>query len=417
MSAIKLQCKNALHFITVFLKWCACATLVGLLSGGIGTLFHLAVEWATGLRTAHSWIVFLLPVGGLVIVGLYQLCRQRGNKGTDAVLDAVHEKREIPLLIAPLIFVSTVITHLLGGSAGREGAALQLGGTVGSQLGKLLRADEKDAHLMVLAGMSGMFSALFGTPLTAAFFALEVVSVGELYYAGLIPCLVSALVGYWVSLQFGIAPVRYALPAVPATDPLTVLRVMGLAVGCALLAVGFCWIMKNTHRLAAKIQNEYLRIAVGGLVLVGLSLLFRSGDYNGAGMDVVARALAGAARPEAFLLKILFTAVTIGVGYKGGEIVPTFFIGATFGCVFGGLLGLDPAFGAAIGLVALFCGVVNSPIASILLSVELFGSEGILLFGIACAVSYMLSGYSGLYSSQRIIYSKTKAEFLNITAR
>ena len=172
---------------------------------------------------------------------------------------------------------------------------------------------------------------------------------------------------------------------------------------------------KATHDYVK--NHDYLRIALGGLLLLGLSLLFPSGDYNGAGMDVVARALGGQARPEAFALKLLFTAITIGVGFKGGEIVPTFFIGATFGCVVGALLGLDAGFAAALGLVATFCGVVNSPIASIILSVELFGAQGLLFFAIACGVSYMLSGYYGLYSSQRIIYSKLKAEFININAQ
>ena len=410
--------KAAFGYIRTFLKWGLISILVGLIAGAVGTLFHQSVEYATSFRLAHRWVVWLLPLGGLLIVALYKLGGLKNSIGTNVVLDSVRSPKGVPLALAPLIFVSTVITHLLGGSAGREGAALQLGGSIGSQLGRLLHLDEKDSHLIVLAGMSGVFSALFGTPLTATFFALEVVSVGVIYYSGFIPCIVAALVAYGVSILCGAEPLVYSLGAIPAMGVWTILKVVALAVLCAALSILFCLAMHYTERFAGKcFKNDYLRIAVGGLLLVGLSLLFPSGDYNGAGMDVIARALGGQARPEAFALKLLFTAITIGVGFKGGEIVPTFFIGSTFGCVAGAWLGLDAGFAAALGLVATFCGVVNSPIASIILSVELFGAQGLLFFAIACGVSYMLSGYYGLYSSQKIIYSKLKAEFININAQ
>lgn len=410
--------KSALQYGIAFLRWSLLAAVTGLVGGGVGTLFHKAVEAATEIRTEHGWILFLLPVSGLVIVGLYHLFRTPEQMGTNQILESVRSDQRVPAALAPLIFVSTVLTHLCGGSAGREGAALQLGGTIGSQIGSLFRLEEKDHHILVMCGMSAVFSALFGTPLTATFFAMEVISIGVIYYAGLVPCLVSSLTAYGVSLFFGAQPVRFTLAHIPAPDLPTIFQVAALSVLCALLSIGFCLAMHQTgHYLQKWLPNGYLRIFCGGAVIVLLTLVLGTTAYNGAGMDVVTQAIAGAARPEAFALKILFTAITIGSGFKGGEIVPTFFIGSTFGCVAGSLLGLDPGFSAAIGLVALFCGVVNSPIASIILSIELFGAQDLVLFSIACGISFMLSGYYGLYSSQKILYSKLRAEYINIHAK
>lgn len=415
---IKRKLLSASNYIRTFFRWAFLAIVTGLLGGVIGSPFHIAVELATEARSAHPWLLFLLPIAGVIIALLYQLLKTSGNFGTNQIIEAVQSDRKIPLALAPLIFVSTVLTHLCGGSAGREGAALQLGGTIGSQVGRWFRLDEKDMHLIVMCGMSAVFSALFGTPLTAAFFAMEVISIGVIYYVGLVPCLVSSLTAYWISLLFGAHPVHFNLTFVPELSPVTVLQVMALAALCAVLSIFFCLVMRQSHRfLDKKLPNAYLRAFLGGVAIILLTLVLGTTAYNGAGMDVVERAIAGSARPEAFLLKIVFTAITIGSGFKGGEIVPTFFIGASFGCVAGRLLGLDPGFAAAIGLIALFCGVVNSPVASILLSIELFGAESVLLFAAACAVSYMLSGYYGLYSSQKIMYSKLRAEFINRKAK
>ena len=410
--------RSAGRYIIAFIRWGVLASLTGLVGGGVGTLFHKAVEYATCIRLDHGWILYLLPVGGLAIVGLYHLCKTPENFGTNQILDAIRSEEKVPIALAPLIFISTVITHLCGGSAGREGAALQLGGTIGSQIGSLLRLDEKDRHILIMCGMSAVFAALFGTPLTATFFAMEVISIGVIYYAGLVPCIISSLTAYGVSVFFGAEPVRFSLSYVPAPTVISIIQVVGLSALCALLSIVFCLAMHKTHHyLQQWIPNSYLRAFCGGAAIIFLTFLVGTTAYNGAGMDVITDAIGGSARPEAFALKILFTAITIGAGFKGGEIVPTFFIGSTFGCVAGALLGLDPGFGAAVGLISLFCGVVNSPIASMILSIELFGAEGLVLFAIACGVSFMLSGYYGLYSSQKIMYSKLRAEYINIHAK
>ena len=400
-------------YADAMLKWLVIGGLVGGVGGVVGALFHLGVSYATEVRLAHPWVLYLLPAGGLVIAGLYKLCKLEG-KGTNAVIESVHFGKEVPVLLVPLIFVSTVITHLCGGSAGREGAALQIGGGIGYRTGRLLHLGEKDLPLATLCGMSGVFSALFGTPLTATVFALEVISVGVLYYAGLVPCITAAMMGYLVSLWMGVPPTRFTV-VVPALDGWTLLLVVVLAILCALVSILFCRGLHVTEHLAERlVNNSYLRAAAGGAVIIALTLLLGTTDYNGAGMDVISRALTGEASGWAWLLKLLFTAVTIGCGFKGGEVVPSFFVGATFGCAAGALLGLPPGFAAAIGLVAVFCGAVNCPIASVVLSVELFGADAMLYFAIACAISYVLSGYCGLYSSQTILYSKLRAEFINV---
>jgi len=400
-------------YAAALLKWIVVGGLVGGVGGVVGALFHLGVNYATSVRLAHPWVLYLLPLGGLVIAGLYRLCKLDG-KGTNAVIESVHFGSDVPVLLVPLIFVSTVITHLCGGSAGREGAALQIGGGIGYRTGRLLHLGEKDLPLATLCGMSGVFSALFGTPLTATVFALEVISVGVLYYAGLVPCITAAMTGYLISLLLGVPPTRFTV-AMPALDAWTMLLVLVLAILCALVSILFCRGLHITEHLAARlVKNSYLRAAAGGVVIIALTLLLGTTDYNGAGMDVIQRALNGQANGWAWLLKLLFTAITIGCGFKGGEVVPSFFVGAAFGCWVGTLLGLPPAFAAAIGLVAVFCGAVNCPIASVVLSVEMFGAEGMLYFAMACAISYVLSGYCGLYSSQTILYSKLRAEFINV---
>ena len=412
MERLKERVAHIGQYAVTLLKWMVLGGVIGLVGGIIGSLFHIGVDTATQVRLAHPWVLYLMPVGGLAIVGLYRLTKAEG-KGTNDIIASVHFGEQVPGLLVPVIFVSTVITHLCGGSAGREGAALQIGGGIGYQAGRLLRLGEKDLPLATLCGMSGVFAALFGTPLTATVFALEVISVGVLYYAGLVPCLTAALTGYLVSVLMGVPPTRFTV-TVPGLEVRTMLLVMVLALLCAVVSILFCRGLHGVeHLLKRTLKNPYLRVAVGAAVLIGLTLL-TNGDYNGAGMEVIGRAIAGQADPWAWVWKLLFTAITIGCGFKGGEVVPSFFVGAAFGCVAAGWLGLPAGFGAAMGLVSVFCGAVNCPLASIILSVELFGSGDLLYFAMACSISYLISGYCGLYSSQTILYSKLRAEFINV---
>lgn len=415
---IKKKLLSANNYVKTFIRFAVIAGITGILGGIAGGAFCKVVELVTKTRIQNDWLIYFLPVAGIFIIFLYRKMNLKTDPGTNRIISSVRSDGEVPLSMAPLIFIGTAITHLFGGSAGREGAALQLGGSIGFAMGKLFRLDKKNMPLVVMCGMSAVFAALFGTPLTAVFFAMEVISVGVIYYSALVPCLISSYIAVFISSLYGNTPERFIVAAIPELNIKIIISVMALGALCAVLSIGFCSAMKYSGIYAHKlIKNDYLRIFIGGCTVVILTLLSGTRDFNGAGMNVIENAINGNAHWYAFILKIIFTAVTIGFGFKGGEIVPTFFIGATFGCIVGPILGLPASFSAAVGIVALFVGVVNSPIASLVLSIELFGSQGMLLYAAAIFVSYMLSGYYSLYSQQKIIYSKLQAEYININAK
>ena len=424
MEKIKNKVVHKLHrvwqYIVSFLKWVFIALITGAIGGAVGGLFRFCVDLATKVRNAYEFLIFFLPLGGLIIVLLYKVTKLSHKADTNLVIKSIRSDDKVPVMLAPVIFLSTVITQLLGGSAGREGAALQLGGCIGEQVGDLFKLDEKDMHICVMCGMSGLFSALFGTPLTATIFAMEVISVGIFYYSAFVPCLVSSLVSFSITTLMGLKPVVYSITNAPQMDMWNVLRVAVVGVGCAVMGILFCLALRVSHKYSQKlIKNDYLRVVVGGLLIVGLTALMGT-RYNGIGESVIHSAFVyGDINWYDPFMKILFTAITIGFGFKGGEIIPTLFIGATFGYVLGAAVGLDPAFSAAVGMVALFCAVVNCPMASLALSVELFSGGGgsIILFAVALAVSFMLSGYYGLYSGQKIVYSKRRARFVDRNAK
>ncbi len=416
---LKHKSLSAIHYIIIFLKWVFIAGLTGAICGLVGTAFDVSVDKASEVFSAHWWMIFLLLPIGLTIIGLYELFKVKPHVGTNDIIRSIRTSEKVPVLLVPLVFVGTVLTHLGGGSAGREGAALQIGGGIGQQIGRALRLDEKDLHLMTLCGMSGLFAALFGTPLTATIFAIEVISIGVVYYSALIPCLSASLTAFAVTRFFGVGAVAFKLKLVPQLNALTIVKVIILSAVLAGISILFCAAMHGSHKLFKKyIKNEFLRIAIGAVAIIGLTLLFSDRRYNGTGMPIIKEAIEqGKALPYDFLMKILFTAITIGVGFRGGEMVPTFFIGATLGCTVGSFIGIDPGFAAAIGFIAMFCAVMNCPIASIILSIEVFGAGGLLYFAIAAAVSYLLSGYYGLYTSQKIMYSKLTAKFINMDTK
>lgn len=395
-------------------RWLALAGAAGLVCGLAGAAFTWSVAQATALRGQCPWLLFCMPVAGLMIVWTYRVCGMANDGGTDRIIASVRGGERPPLRLAPLIFLGSVLTHLTGGSAGREGAALQIGGSLSAGLGKLFRLGEHSTNTIIQCGMAGLFSALFGTPLAAVVFSMEVINVGRFQYAALFPCLLSALIAGAIPQALGLPGEHYTLLNVPGAGPLALTQCGALAILTALLSIVFCVLMHSAGRLYKKyIPNQYLRVLAGAALVIVLTLAEGSGDYNGAGGGVIELALEGHIRvPWAFALKMLFTALTLGAGYRGGEIVPTLFIGATFGCTVGPLLGLDPAFSAGIAMTAMFCGVTNCPLASMFLSIELFGSESLPFFALACALSYLLSGQFSLYDSQHIIYSKLEPKKL-----
>lgn len=398
------------RYIKTFFKWSLLGILMGALGGLIGALFHHALHGVTHLRAQHSWLIFLLPVGGVISVGLYRIFRLRSNRGTNEIIDAVLDGRPLSPLIAPVIFLSTSITHLFGGSAGREGAALQLGGATASLLSKLFRLKNDDRKILIMCGMSAVFAGLFGTPLTATLFCMEFESVGTLFSPALLPCYLAAFTASKLSGALGVHAETAILDTAAALSWGNLWKFAVLAVLLALLGIAMCTIFHKAEHLARHvIKNDWLRIIIGGGLVLGMTLLVGNHRYNGAGMEMALSAIAGQADWQDFILKLLFTAVTLAAGFKGGEIVPTFCIGATFGCVAGSLLGLDPGLAAALGLVGLFCCATNSPFASIVLSIEMFGSQNVHLFALVCVICFVLSGHSGLYSSQIIQFQKASA--------
>ena len=393
-------------------EWLLLAGLTGVSCGFVGSAFSWCVAQVTALRGAHPWLLFCMPAAGLVIVFSYQACGMANDSGTNQIIASVRGRERPPLRLTALIFLGSVLTHLTGGSAGREGAALQIGGSISAGIGRLLRLGERNVNTIIQCGMAGLFSALFGTPLTATVFALEVINVGQIRYAALFPSLLSALIANAIPRLLGLPAESYHLLGAPEMGPASLLRCGVLAVLAALVSIVFCVVMHEVGHLYKRyLPNPYLRALAGAALVIALTLLEGSGDYNGAGGAIIELAVEGEVRvPWAFLWKMLFTALTLGAGFRGGEIVPTLFIGSTFGCAVGPLLGLDPAFGAAVSMIALFCGVVNCPMASIFLAIELFGGEGLPFFALACALSFLVSGRYSLYSSQTIVYSKLEGQ-------
>ena len=384
-----------------FCKWAFLSAVMGIVGGLLGALFHHALHFVTHLRLEHTWLVLLLPLGGILTVAWYRLLKLKRNRGTNEIIDAVLDGEELKPQIAPGIFGAAMLTHLFGGSAGREGAALQLGGSAGSLLSKLFGLKRHSRRVLIMAGMSAVFAGLFGTPLTAALFCMEFESVGMIFSPALLPCYLAAFTASSVSAVLGVHAEGLLLdtPAVLGLDNLWAYLLLAIAIsllGCVMVRV----FHGAEHLSAHHVKNPWLRIAAGGAVIAILTYLVGDHRFNGAGMDMALEAVQGHADWYSFLLKMLFTAITLAAGFKGGEIVPTFCIGATFGCVVGGLLGLDAGLCGALGLIGLFCCATNSPLSSIVLSIEMFGGTNLHLFALVCVICFVLSGQTGLYASQ-----------------
>ncbi len=403
--------KQLKSYILFFLKWLALGIFMGCIGGLLGAAFHHALHFVTRMRLQNTWLVWLLPIGGLVSVGLYRLLGLKSNRGTNEMIEAVLDDHAVTPKIAPGIFIASALTHLFGGSAGREGAALQLGGSVASAIGRLFKLDKQSHSALIVCGMSAVFAGLFGTPLTACLFTLEFTAVGSLFTPVLLPGFLSAYTASRISAILGVHAEVFPLENAMALTLGNSWKLLLLAVAVSLLGILLCWFWHKAEHVAHKwIKNDFLRIAAGGLLIALLTLAVGDQRFNGAGMDMALSAVGGKADWYSFLLKLLFTGVTLAAGFKGGEIVPTFCIGATFGCVAGTLLGMDPGICAALCLVGLFCCVTNSPLASIMLSIEMFGIANLGLFALMCVICFTLSGKSGLYSSQLLRFPKANME-------
>ena len=384
--------------------WFVLSIAVGLLGGLFGTAFSKSIELVTNTRISNSWLIYFLPIAGILTVAITKLLKVE-NIGTNQVFKSVKSDSKVSFLLAPSVFVCSTLTHLCGGSAGREGAALQLGGGAAALVCNIFKFDEYKKRILIRCGIAAFFSAIFGTPLAAGVFVLEVIKVGRISVRSFFPVFVSSLSAYFTANLLGANAEHFNVEFLPNVTPLVILKVVVISIVGAIVGYVFCKSLYLTEKLFEKfLNNAYLKAISGGIIIILLTLLLGTKDYNGSGIDVINRVFeSGQVKYEAFLIKIIFTSITVAAGFKGGEIVPTLFIGATLGGASGIILGLNPAFAAAVGMTSLFCSVTNCPLATIILATEMFGSDGLIFYAIAVILAFSLSGKCSLYSEQEII--------------
>lgn len=393
------------------IKKYALCIMLGIMSGIIcglcGVVFSKSVGFVTNLRTQNGWTLFLLPVAGLVSVGIYKLCRVK-NIGTTNVFDCVRTEQNLPRLLAPAVFCGTCISHLFGASTGREGAALQIGGGVANTFARIFKLDEDTRHITVMCGMAALFSAVFGTPLAACVFVLEVIMT-RLCIAGAIPVLFSSITAFVVSQFMHVHPERFNIGVLPKFSLSLLWKISLLTAACIIAAFVFCKGLDLAKVLTKKLfKNEFLRVAIGGFIIVLLTILINTRDYNGGGIDVIERVFEGDVKYEAFAIKILFTIICVSCGYKGGEIIPTLFIGATLGGTIACLFSLPVATGAATGMAVLFVCATKCPFATILICGEMFGFGCLALLSPIIIISFIIARYKGLYSNTKDLFKIIK---------
>lgn len=411
LEKIKATYKNGL-------KWILLGVLTGAIVGSISAYFAHGIVLASAFRVKHPRILFALPFAGLLLVFAYSILSDNNKKGTNLVIESVRKGEKLPVEMAPLIIFSTVLSHLFGASVGREGAALQVGGSLGSSIGRVLHLSEKEQRRIMMCGMSAAFSGLFGTPIAAAIFAIELCTVGSIYYTALLPCTVSALTAHFFAEKVVHAEEpNLALSLMAEMNWSSALYTLLLAIAAALVSILFVSCAHKAKDLFSKyFPNPYLRIFVSGAIVLLATLALNTNIYNGTGIQLIIQTIHDPKTKIflfAFFLKILFTSVSLGGGFQGGEIVPSLFIGATLGNALSRFLPLDPSLCAALGMTALFCGVTNCPLTALLISFELFGFQASSYFLLAIAISYLFSGNYGLYHSQKILFSKTEEEEIN----
>ncbi|WP_438492866.1 voltage-gated chloride channel family protein [Paenibacillus sp. IHBB 3054] len=395
---------------STFLKWIVLGGIVGVLSGTASAFFLKSLDYVTEVRLNHGWLLFLLPAGGALVSFLYMRYGKNSAKGNNLILEQIREGNEtIPLRMAPLVLFGTLITHLFGGSAGREGTAVQMGGSLAEAFGRLIKINALDRKILLMCGISGGFASIFGTPLAGTIFGLEVIAIGLISHKALLPCFTASFVGDLVTTRlWKVHHTHYQVDVVPALDLVVLLKVIAAAIVFGLVSMLFSELTHFLKRTFTYIfKNPMLKSAVGGLIIIALVYVIGSRDYLGLGIPLISGSFETEMPPFAFLWKLIFTALTLGTGYQGGEVTPLFAIGATLGNSLAGVLHLYAPFLASLGFIAVFCGATNTPIACFIMGIELFGSTGAVYMFIACVVSFLFSGHTGIYTSQQIGVSKS----------
>jgi H+/Cl- antiporter ClcA len=386
------------------LKWLLLSAVVGVLAGSASAVFLMVLEAVTLYREQHFWIIALLPIGGLVIGLAYHYWGSSVVKGNNLLLEEFHSPRQIiPFKMAPLVLLGTLLTHLFGGSAGREGTAVQMGGAIADQFTRIFRLKDNDRKILLVMGISAGFASVFGTPLAGAVFALEVLLIGRMRYEAILPSFLTAVIADITCLMWPVSHTHYDIPIVPTLTAINLLWTILAGILFGLTALLFS---KATHFwtniFKSYIKYAPLRPVVGGIIIA--ALVFASGvtKYIGLGVPVIVESFQQPLMPLDFLIKILSTSFTLGAGFKGGEVTPLFYIGATLGNSLSAIIPLPMALLAGMGFTAVFSGATNTPIACTLMGIELFGVESGVFIGVSCVIAYLFSGHSGIYSSQII---------------
>jgi H+/Cl- antiporter ClcA len=393
----------------VLAQWTLLGVTVGALCGVASAIFLVLLERATQFREAHEVIVYTLPLAGAIIGLVYERWGTSIEGGNNLIIDTIHDDTpQVPLRMAPMILVGTVLTHLFGGSAGREGAAVQMGASLADEIAHRFRVPRETRRQLLSAGIAGGFGSVFGTPIAGIVFGLEVTTIGRIEYDALVPAMLASIVGDFVTRQLGVRHTIY--PELAQIDfSLAVfgkLCIVGIAMAGATVAFVEC-----THRLKRRLSKAVprlpIRMFLGGLVVVGMWKLVGTSDYLGLGVPTILRSFSDPTLPTfAFAAKLVFTVVTLSAGFLGGEVTPLFFIGATLGSVLGRVLGLPIELGAGVGLAAVFAAGANTPLALSIMAVELCGRAAFPHVFIVAVIAYLLSGHRGIYPAQRLVRRK-----------
>lgn len=392
-------------------KWVVLATVVAALAGSASALFLFALDWATHTREANRWLIWGLPVAGFMVGWVYLKFGQHVEAGNNLLIDEIHDPQKVvPLRMAPLVLGGTVISHLFGASVGREGTAVQMGGALADQLTHLFKLNAGDRRMVLMAGVSAGFASVFGTPLAGAVFALEVLAMGRMRLDALLPCVMAAIVADQVGLWWGVQHTPYTVGLVP---DITAALLAAMVVAGAVFGLTGKLFADGTHALSGLMKKHIayapLRPFLGGAVIATVVMWGSFDRYIGLGIPVMVEAFAQPLAPTDFLGKMVFTMASLGSGFKGGEVTPLFYMGATLGNALAPWLDVPFALLAAVGFVAVFAGAANTPIASTLMAMELFGAEIGVYAALACVMSYVCSGHRGIYPAQRVAHSKTDA--------